>query len=72
MINLHYETGRLKFVEDRDGVAAATAYAARMQQIYAAAARDRRRKHGKHDEYYYKFVESAASFRYLLRQRTAK
>lgn len=68
MIDLHCEANRLRFIEDRDGVDAARLYAQRTRKIYAAAARDRRRKHGKHDPYYCKFVESAASFRYLLRQ----
>ena len=68
-MNLLSEFGRLQFVEDRDGVVEGKLYAARMLKIYAATARNARLKEHKNGGYYKQYLESALSFRHLLRTR---
>ena len=67
MMNPTQELRRYSFLVKRDGIAKAEAACNTMRKVYIAAARDRRLKHGKHCEYYVKFLESAYSLRYLLR-----
>jgi hypothetical protein len=62
-----YELDRYNFVVARDGLAEARAYAKRSVVTYLASARNRRIKYGKRDDYRALYLESAMSFRHILR-----
>ena len=66
-MNAMYELERYSFVWKRDGPAAAQAFARQCIKVYTVNARDRRLEHKRRDVYYQRYVESAWSFRCLLR-----
>lgn len=71
-MNPLYELKRYSFVWKRDGFPAAVSFAQQGILIYRTAARDRKLKHGRRDTYRRLYVESALSFRYLLRHVYSK
>lgn len=67
-MDLLCEIGRFRFVAQRDGEAAARAFAVRTLAVYRRAASVRKARHGRRDRYRASYVESALSFRHILRR----
>jgi hypothetical protein len=70
---VHHEAGRLRFMEARDGVQGAMAFARQSLSVYRAAvkrAKDGRRS-GYASAYRRALLESCLDFRAYLRQRAA-
>lgn len=71
-MNLTCELRRFSFLCTRDGHAKAVAWSKHAIHIYLCAARARRLKHGKGDAYARSYVESAYSFRWILKHVRAR
>lgn len=70
---MRHEAGRLRFVETRDGLPAAIAFARQGLHVYRAAVRRGRdgRRSGYGSAYRRALLESCLDFRAYLRQRAA-
>jgi hypothetical protein len=70
---VHHEAERLRFLENRDGPAAARAFAHRTLHVYRAAVKRGKdgRRSGYASAYRRALLESCLDFRAYLRQRAA-
>lgn len=71
-MNAEYETGRFEFVKNRDGVEGAIKFAKQCVTVYLKACKASRKKRGKRFDYRYEFLESAWSFRALIKAEIQK
>jgi hypothetical protein len=71
-MHLTCELKRFSFLCMRDGDVKARQWCVNAIHIYLCAARARRLKHGKADAYAHSYVESAYSFRWILRHVHAR
>jgi hypothetical protein len=66
-MNPLYELNRYRFVESRDGVDAAKAFARRCIKIYLGSLKSKRARYGRHFDLRREHLEGAYSFRFILR-----
>ena len=64
---IEIESDRFHFVEQRDGINAACVFARQSIHAYRMAALALKRKHGKRANYRREWLESALSFRAIIR-----